>query len=62
MLKKKLIRAVIIAVMICALGVPTQAQENSSIYESSEELVFQPKFTNISIFQTGFDISSTGKA
>ena len=62
MLKKRLTRVSVIAIMICLLGVPTQAQENSSIYEAFEEVNFQPQFTNISIFQTGFDISSTGKA
>lgn len=62
MLKKRLIRAVGLVVMICSLGVPAQAQEYPSFHEGTEQIIVQPKFTNISIFQTGFDISSTGKA
>lgn len=62
MLKKRLISSVGLVVMICTLGVTVQAQQYQSIHKGIEQHIVQPKFTNIAIFQTGFDISSTGKA
>jgi hypothetical protein len=62
MLKKRLKHLLGIVLMIGTLGVPVQAQEKLSNNELTEQLIVQPRFTNISIFQTGFDISSTGKA
>lgn len=62
MLKKRLMQLVSIVLMIGALVGPVQAQENLLANDVTEQLIIQPNFTNISIFQTGFDISSTGKA
>ena len=44
------------------LGAPVHAQENLLLNDVTEQLIIRPYFTNISIFQTGFDILSTGKA
>lgn len=62
MLKKRFMKFISVVLMIGTLAVPVQAQENLVVNEPIKQLIVQPKFTNISIFQTGFDISSTGKA
>lgn len=51
-----------IVFIFAALGVPVQAQSNLQLNDAHEQLVIQPYFTYIAIFQTGFNISSTGKA
>jgi hypothetical protein len=53
---------VCIVLMIGILGTPVHAQENLLFNDVTKQLISQPYFTNISIFQTGFDISTTGKA
>lgn len=62
MLKKRLMQFIGLVLIIGTLDIPIQAQENLVVNDPIEQLIVQPKFTNISIFQTGFDISSTGKA
>jgi len=42
--------------------VSVQAQSNLLFNDVTQQLVIRPNFTYIWIFQTGFDISSTGKA
>jgi len=62
MLKRKIILLFCIVFIFAALGVPVQAQSNLQLNDAHEQLVIQPYFTYIAIFQTGFNISSTGKA
>lgn len=62
MLKKRLLYPIGIVLMIVTLGLSAQAQEDFLAIGVTNQLIIKPSFTNISIFQTGFDISSTGKA
>lgn len=62
MLKERLMQLIGLVLMIGTLGLPVQAQEKLTNNELTEKIIVQPCFANISIFQTGFDISSTGKA
>ena len=43
------------------IAIPTYANSNDLKNEYSEQIIVQPYFTNISIFQNLFDISSDGK-
>lgn len=51
-----------IVFIITSLRVSVQAQSNLLFNDVTQQLVIRPNFTYIWIFQTGFDISSTGKA
>jgi hypothetical protein len=62
MLKRKTMLLFSIVFIITSLRVSVQAQSNLLFNDVTQQLVIRPNFTYIWIFQTGFDISSTGKA
>jgi hypothetical protein len=62
MVKRKLIQLIGLTLMISMIVIPVHAQESTLYQKASEKLIVQPYFSNISIFQNGFDISSSGKA
>ncbi|MDA3845468.1 MAG: hypothetical protein PF505_02850, partial [Vallitaleaceae bacterium] len=61
MVKRKLIQLIGLTLMISMIVIPVHAQESTLYQKASEKLIVQPYFSNISIFQNGFDISSSGK-
>ena len=62
MLKRRTMLLFSIVFIITSLRESVQAQSNQLFKDVSQQLVIRPNFTYIWIFQTGFDISSTGKA
>lgn len=61
MQKKKLIKIISTVLMVCVLGIPVHA-EADVIMKVKEQMIVQPFFTNINLFQNGFTISSDGNA
>ena len=58
MFKKRIFQLISIALISCIIVIPVTAAPVSQVIKQD---IVQPMFTNIILFQNGFNISSTGK-
>lgn len=61
-MRKRFLIIISAVLILCMIGMPVYAKENIKMLGSTEQDIVQPCFTNIILFQNGFDISETGKA